>query len=149
MTHPERPRAASRRRPVARAGTCLLCLVLALLGGCRRSLCPAALYSADIYVQLAPEWPAAEGLSLTVGCPAPAECGFLDGPVTTSALPYNLITTVLRPTEVDVLVVETATGDEIARHVLPVEYRPVGPQDECGRGQAVAEVAVPYDPAGP
>ena len=150
MIDPERSRLVSRRWRWGRAGTCLLCLVLAVLGlgGCRRGLCPATTYPADIYVQLAPEWPGAESLSLTVGCPASAECGFLDGPVTTAALPYNLVTTVLRPAEVDVLVLETATGNEVARQLLPVQYRPAGRQDECGRGQAVAEVAVPYDPAG-
>lgn len=117
------------------------------MGGCERGLCPAAAFEADILVRLSAEWPAPEGLLITVGCPEGAECGFLHGPVTDDAMPYTTISTVLRPPEVDVLVVDAATGRAVAHSVVPVEYVPMGRQNECGNGPASAEVTVPLEEA--
>ena len=120
----------------------------AALGGCERGLCPAAAFEVDILVRLSEEWPATGDVLVTVDCPSSEseECGFLRGPVTDDAEPFTTISTVLRPPEIDVLVVDAATGHEVAHHVLPVEYVPIGPQNRCGRGRASAEVTVPYDP---
>ena len=149
MTRPEAPPPVSRAATwgLARAfSAALATATAAALGGCERGLCPAAAFEVDILVRLSEEWPATGDRLVTVGCPESEECGFLNGPVTDDAVPFTTISTVLRPPEIDVLVVEVATGRELAHHVLPVEYVPVGPQNRCGSGRALAGVTVPYDP---
>ena len=149
MTRPEDRPPGSRAATWGRArslAASLAAVSAAALGGCERGLCPAAAFEVDILVRLSEEWPATGDRLVTVGCPESEECGFLRGPVTDDAVPFTTISTVLRPPEIDVLVVDAATGREVAHHVLPVEYVPIGPQNRCGRGRASAEVTVPYDP---
>ncbi len=153
MNHPaDAPPPGGPGQPSRSAAGLVACGCLGLgaaLAGCEQGLCAAGTPAAEIYVRLSPEWPSTDGLLTTVGCPANQECGFLTGPKTDAATPYNMIMTVLRPEAVDVLVVEEATGRQLAHVVLPVEYRPMGRQDRCGNGAAEAAVTVPYDPATP
>ena len=145
---PSQRRAGPRAR-LARPLTAVVTAALAAaLGGCERGLCPARAFEVDILVRLSEEWPATGDVLVTVGCPASAECGFLHGPVSGDPVPYTTISTVLRPPEIDVLVVDAATGQSVAHHVLPVEYVPMGRQNRCGKGPTSAEVTVPYEAAG-
>jgi hypothetical protein len=111
--------------------------------GCGPTLCPSTTFSADIVVALGAGWGPLEDLVLTVGCPAGEECGFLDGPVHSPGTSSAKISTVLRPSEVDVTVSSAATGDVVTRGRFAVVYVAIGPQQDGCVGDAHAMVVVP------
>lgn len=135
----------AHRRPGWACALACLCATAAACSGCGGTLCPSTTFPAAIYVSLQPVPASAVDMLVTVSCPAAAECGFLDGPATGSADSSVMITTVLRPPEVDVVVTERTGGAVLLHDRLLVEYRPVGTrQTDCG-GDAEAVVLVPAD----
>ncbi len=138
-TRPTGPADTRRRALTGVVGALLLTVSAA---GCERTLCPSVVFPVDIMVSLSPDWPATGSYLVTVGCPAGAECGFLDGPVSGPGTESVRAATLLRPERIAVRVAEVGSERVILDQHFAVPYRPLGPQSRCG-GDATAHVVVP------
>jgi hypothetical protein len=122
-----------------------LCTTVAVSAGCGAPLCPSTVFPAQIRVQLAPDWLPTPDLEITIACPPGHECGFLEGPKTGSASRPVVISTVLRPPQVDVRVRSTTDGTVVRVDRLTVDYQVMGPRHtDCGSD----DLALLFVPAG-